>query len=438
MASGKRHSYTIGYKLQVVAYAKEHGNRAAERHFGPPPTEKMIRYWRKQEDKLKPASKVKRNLHGCAAKWPELEQELKNWIVEERSAGRTVSTKTIINEAKLRAAAQGMEAFLGTSSWCYRFMKRHGLSLRTKTRIAQKMPADYENKIIAFHKYVINARKETDYELGQIGNMDEVPLTFDVVSNRTVDVKGSKTITIKTSGHEKTHYTAVLSCCADGTKLPPLLIFKRKTLPKDKIPRGIFIHVHPKGWMDEEGLKIWLDKVWSRRPGGLLKKPSLLVWDQFRAHLTTATKERVQKLKSKLAVIPGGLTSQLQPLDVSINKPFKSFMKEEWNQWMKDTDHALTPSGRLKRPSITQVCEWVLKSWNSVKTEIVVKSFKKCGISNAMDGTEDDILFEESVDSDSIDDPDAASQSDGDYNSDFSGFEDMDTSRSSEFSGFED
>jgi hypothetical protein len=35
-------------------------------------------------------------------------------------------------------------------------------------------------------------------------------------------------------------------------------------------------------------------------------------------------------------------------------------------------------------------------SWESVKHEAVVKSFKKCGISNALDGTKDDVLFEES------------------------------------------
>ena len=68
-------------------------------------------------------------------------------------------------------------------------------------------------------------------------------------------------------------YTVVLLCCADGTKLPPLLIFKRKTLPKDVIPHRIYIHVHSKGWMDGEGMKLWLEKVWSKRPGGLLKKP---------------------------------------------------------------------------------------------------------------------------------------------------------------------
>lgn len=53
----------------------------------------------------------------------------------------------------------------------------------------------------------------------------------------------------------------------------------------------------------------------------------------------------------------------------------------------------MTQCGRIKRPSIAQVCEWVLKSWNAISTEIVEKSCKKCGISNAMDGTEDHLLY---------------------------------------------
>ena len=81
-------------------------------------------------------------------------------------------------------------------------------------------------------------RKKLCFEIGQLGNMDEVPVMFDVPSNKTVDIKGAKTIMIKTSGNEKYRYTVVLVCCADGTKLPPLLIFKRKTLPKDVI--GLF------------------------------------------------------------------------------------------------------------------------------------------------------------------------------------------------------
>ena len=122
--------------------------------------------------------------------------------------------------------------------------------MHTKTTVAQKLPREYDRKIIEFHKCVINMRKKLCFEIRQLGNMNEVPLTFDVPSNKTVDVKGAKTIMIKTSGNEKTRYTVVLAYFADGTKLPPLLIFKRKTVPKDVIPHGIYIHAHSKGWMD--------------------------------------------------------------------------------------------------------------------------------------------------------------------------------------------
>jgi len=94
-------------------------------------------------------------------------------------------------------------------------------------------------------------RKKLCFETGQLGNMDEVPFTFDVPSNKTVNVKGAKTIMIKTSGNEKTPYTVVLACCADGTKLAPLFIFK-KNPDKDVIPHGIYIHVHSNGWMEKE------------------------------------------------------------------------------------------------------------------------------------------------------------------------------------------
>ena len=74
-----------------------------------------------------------------------------------------------------------------------------------------------------------------------------------MLSNKTVDCKGNKTILIKSTGHEKTKFTVVLSCLADGTKLMPMIIFKRKTMPSVKFPSGVFVHVHGKGWMDEVG-----------------------------------------------------------------------------------------------------------------------------------------------------------------------------------------
>ena len=144
-------------------------------------------------------------------------------------------------------------------------------------------------------------------------------------------------------------------------------IFKRKMLPKDVIPHGIYVHVHSKGWMDGEGMKLWLEKVWSKRPGGL-KKPSSLVCDQFKAHVTESTKRLATKLKTHLAVIPDKLTSQLQSLDFSVNKWYKGFMHVGRAKCIEAPTHHVTPAGRAKQLSIYNICEWVKNSWQRVKS----------------------------------------------------------------------
>jgi len=89
--------------------------------------------------------------------------------------------------------------------------------------------------------------------------MDETTVTFDMPENRTVAPVGDKTVLVKTSGHEKTHFTVVLACMADGSRLKPMIILKRKTLPKAaKFPPGTMVRAHVKGRMDEAGVQEWL------------------------------------------------------------------------------------------------------------------------------------------------------------------------------------
>ena len=113
------------------------------------------------------------------------------------------------------------------------------------------------------------------------------------------------------------------------------------------------------GWMDEEGLKIWVQKVWKARPGGLLRKKSLLIWDSFRAHLVDSVKRAVKETNTDIAVIPGGLTSVLQPLDVSLNKPFKDWLRDKWTTWMIEGQKEYTAGGNVKAASLSNMWEWV-------------------------------------------------------------------------------
>lgn len=188
-------------------------------------------------------------------------------------------------------------------------MNRHGLALCQRTHIAQKLPTDVEKKVKNFHLFVLKHRKLHNFPLAAIGNMDETLISFDLPSNWTVHFKGEKTVSMKTTGAEKSYITVVLGCMADGMKLKPMVVFKRKTMPKEKLPGVMLVHVNKKGWMNKDLCNMWLEKVWSTSPGALINRKSLLVWDMFRGHLGDKVKRTLKSMKVTQAVSPGGCTS---------------------------------------------------------------------------------------------------------------------------------
>jgi len=369
----KRNLYDAQFKLKVIKFAEEN-NSAADRHFAV--SEKLVRDWRKQKKYL--FERTKRAKRYGVSQYLKLETALNDWVLEYRHNGYIVTRMMIRIQAikftrdKQYEVGTGFKASLG---WCSQFMNWCGLTLRQRTHIAQKLPKDVEDKIISFHQYIIKQRKEMAFEFGQIGNMDETLMTFDMAGFRTVNKKGDKTVRVKTTGSEKAHFTVILSCLADGTKLPAMVIFKRKTMPKDKLPSGVNVAVQEKRWVDKNLLQQWLKNVWDRRPGALLKKKSMLVWDMFKAYLVDSMKKQLKKKKTTQAVIPGGCTSLLQLLDLCLNKPFKGEMHKLWNNWMTEGDKPLTAAGNLKRPSIPLVIGWFKAVWGFIPEEMVHTSF---------------------------------------------------------------
>lgn len=92
--------------------------------------------------------------------------------------------------------------FVGGPSWCYRFMQCNHLSIRARTTICQKLLTDFQAKVVSFREFV------------------EKPM------GRSTAEKGLNSVNIVTTGHEKSHFTVVLGFCGDGSKLPPMVIFK--------------------------------------------------------------------------------------------------------------------------------------------------------------------------------------------------------------------
>lgn len=268
----------------------------------------------------------------------------------------------------------------------------------TRTTVAQRRPADYSEKLANFRSYCEKHIVDKRIQPSHITNMDEVPLTFDIPVSHTVEKKGTSTVVIRTTGYEKASFTVVLGCHANGQKLPPMVIFKRKTLPKETFPAGVIIKANEKGWMDEDMMKEWLRQVYVRRPGGFFHtSPSLLICDSMRAHLTDDVKQKVKQMNATLAVIPGGLTKELQPLDIGVNRPFKVRLRAAWERWMTEGDHSFTKSGRQRRASYATVCQWIVDAWANMSAGTVVRAFGKAGIiSEEPHGTDSDSDSEES------------------------------------------
>lgn len=67
--------------------------------------------------------------------------------------------------------------------------------------------------------------------------------------------------------------------------------------------------------------------------------------DSMRAHITDSVKTAIKRTNSITAVIPGGTTKYLQPLDIDVNHAYKVALRAEWETWMTSGEKSLTKSG---------------------------------------------------------------------------------------------
>jgi hypothetical protein len=96
-----------------------------------------------------------------------------------------------------------------------------------------------------------------------------------------------------------------------------------------------------------------------------------------------------------LVVIMGGVTLQLQVLDM-VNKPFKDHLKQLYSEWLVTRYHTLNPVGRIKNHVVIPVCQWLFRAWQCISPAAFVEACKQCCISNELDWTDGDTLWNES------------------------------------------
>ena len=102
-------------------------------------------------------------------------------------------------------------------------MHRNQNSVRAVTSVIQSLPINWEETVEVFKHFICD--KIVGIEKNQIKNMDEVPMSFDMLSNFNVESKDTEDVKIITTGAEKYNFTVVLSVTSDGGKLPLMVIY---------------------------------------------------------------------------------------------------------------------------------------------------------------------------------------------------------------------
>lgn len=270
-----------------------------------------------------------------------------------------------------------------SDGWLQKFFVRQQFSLRRKTSVSQRLPADLIPKVSNFIMTTRKLRHVNKYSLSNVENMDETPLWYDMPGETTVTHRGQRSVPIRTTGHDKGRFTVVLSAMADGRKLKPYVVFKgvRPIAELNKVP-GVVVAYSRNGWMNEKLTIDWAKRCW----GTLFFGHRLLVWGAYKCVKNVLKKNT----NSDISVIPGGLTCKLQPADVSWNKPFKGSYKGKYNEWMIGGTKSYTAAGNVRAPSKLLCLQWVKEAcMDTISSDIIKKWFRSCGISLNIDGTEE-------------------------------------------------
>ena len=164
MMSGKRNKYTLQFKLAVISFFHLlktltillDENMELIKSLSGTGEKQFLDYWKCQK---KCADR------GKTANHPEIEKALADWVQESRQDGYIVTGGVISVKALKLAKQTGIRDLKASACWCTRFMKRHDFVLRQKTKIAQRLPRELDDKITSFETFVIRRRQANEYAL---------------------------------------------------------------------------------------------------------------------------------------------------------------------------------------------------------------------------------------------------------------------------------
>lgn len=421
--------YSPKDRALIGRYALENGNENARKHFSskfPSLSESTVRNFRKAyKEKLSRQQKqacpqqVTEIPHKPRGRPPlllELDEKLIKFLRAVRSKGGIVNihvvraTATALIESNPSMASH-LNQFSMPRTWVtslYRrmgFVKRKGTT--TRPPVTQGLYDECRREYLTDIKTKVD-RWKIPPEL--VINSDQTPSSYVSVGKSTMAASGTSSVPIK-GLTDKRAITLNFVITLANAFLPMQIIYSGKTkasLPRGlTFPSGFSLTQNPKHWSNEQETLKLINEIISpyvvkTRQKLKLKadQKALLVWDVFRGQMTAKVKEVLNSLNIECTYVPANMTHFFQPLDLTVNRSAKSFMKKQFVMYYASAVRKQLQSGKqledievdFRLSSLKPLhARWLVSTYNFMTSdkgkEVIAKGWKKSGVFGLFDGT---------------------------------------------------
>uniref|UniRef100_A0A3P9I0D4 Pogo transposable element derived with ZNF domain b n=1 Tax=Oryzias latipes TaxID=8090 RepID=A0A3P9I0D4_ORYLA len=343
-------------QLRIVLFALCSGVQPASRVFSTEPP--LIRSWLKEARRRVGQS-------GQKAADPGSER-MAAWVLSMREQQLPISEGALLHKAStLKQKGAFSDSFRISYDWAVSFLLQHQLGPHRAGRTAVLAPPPFlEAKVRAFREFTQRVVRVHGVPETCVAAMDELCLFVDWQQAQDRS-RSSEALEFTGSVPAVTVFLTVL---ADGTALPSLLLTSRPVPPK-VLPESVLLEAGPESLSAEDALDLWTNKVWLPHVFAEPRK-SVLVLDRHREHLGDQFLTSTAGSLSLLAVIPGGCSWWLQPVEVCLKPALQRLLLCRWTSFVAGNPPQLQDGSpqQLQTHVIQLLVEWLMEALDHLKT----------------------------------------------------------------------
>jgi len=278
----------------------------------------------------------------------EEEQDIEDWVICRAQNGYPVAKSELLDSVQQFVLKSKRNNPFSNGRpgrhWYEKFRNRHpNVSNRTAQHLtlnrASVTQEDLKEWFLEVQKY-LESKNLLDVDPSRVFNCDETNIQLLPKPDKVIAEKGARSVYKVVNASEKESLTALFMYGADGSRVPPMVMFKfKESVPKRIIecfPVDFSIGVSD-GWMTAETFFKYVTNVFY--PYLVTKGtqfPVILYFDDHSSHINIPLVKFCREKLIELIVLFPNATYLIQPLDIAFFHPFKESWRKAVSKWKDD------------------------------------------------------------------------------------------------------